>query len=210
MRKATIFIVVGLLLTLCSAPVNAADLPPLPHAFYGDVTINNSLAPPGTRVEARGEGVEPGTYNPITTTETGKYGSADPLGAKLIVQGDIEKLRQVFSNIVQNAVYSLGLVNRARKFTVELSQDDSSVCVQFIDNGAGITADNIRKIWEMFFTTKKPEGRGIGLALVKRVIEVDHHGHIQVESYPLRRKDPSTRFTITLWKKRVDKGGKGR
>jgi len=89
MRKATIFIVVALLLTLCSVPVYAADLPPLPHAFYGTVEINGSQAAVSTRVEARGEGVEPGTYNPITTTERGKYGSADPLGAKLIVQGDI-------------------------------------------------------------------------------------------------------------------------
>jgi len=91
MRKATIFIVVALLLTLCSVPVNAADMPPLPHAFYGTVEINGSAAPAGTTtVEAMGEGVETGTYNPITTTEAGKYGSADPLGVKLIVQGDIE------------------------------------------------------------------------------------------------------------------------
>jgi hypothetical protein len=91
MRKATIFIVVALLLTLCSVPVYAADMPPLPHAFYGDLTLNGSAAPAGTRIEARGEGVETGTYNPITTTESGKYGSADPLGAKLIVQGDISE-----------------------------------------------------------------------------------------------------------------------
>ena len=89
MRKATIFIVVTLLLTLFGMPVNAADMPPLPHAFYGTVEINGSPAPVGTNVEARGEGVETATHNPITTTERGKYGNADPLGAKLIVQGDI-------------------------------------------------------------------------------------------------------------------------
>jgi len=65
--------------------------PPLPHAFYGAVEINGNPAPIGTEVEARGEGVITGIEgNPIVTTEVGRYGSgADPLGQKLIVQGDI-------------------------------------------------------------------------------------------------------------------------
>jgi len=90
MRKATIFIVAALLLMLGATPVYANGVPPLPHAFYGDVAINGSPAPIGTTVEARGTGVLTGIEaNPITTTELGKYGSADPFGAKLIVQGDI-------------------------------------------------------------------------------------------------------------------------
>lgn len=64
--------------------------PALPHAFYGTVLINGSPAPIGSKVEARGEGVRIGIQgNPIETEEVGKYGSADPLGAKLVVQGDI-------------------------------------------------------------------------------------------------------------------------
>ncbi|MBA7470174.1 hypothetical protein ES707_05452 [subsurface metagenome] len=89
MRKATIFIVVALLLTLCSAPVYAST-PLLPHAFYGNVTINGSPARTGTTVEARGEGVLTGIAgNPITVTETGKYGGPGGLDPKLVVQGDI-------------------------------------------------------------------------------------------------------------------------
>jgi len=90
MRKASIFIVLALFLAICAAPAYANDVPPLPHAFYGSVTINNSPAPVGTQVEARGEGVRTGIAgNPIVTTEVGKYGSADPLGPKLVVQGNI-------------------------------------------------------------------------------------------------------------------------
>jgi len=63
--------------------------PPLPHAFYGTLKMNDSDAPPSTTVEARGEGVISIAGNPIVTTEVGRYGSAGPLGAKLIVQGDI-------------------------------------------------------------------------------------------------------------------------
>jgi len=91
MRKTAIFIVLALLLSLCVAPVYASDIPPLPHAFYGDVTINGNPAPTRTTVEARCDGVVTGTYNPITITDPGEYGSADPLGAKLIVQGEIAK-----------------------------------------------------------------------------------------------------------------------
>jgi len=85
MRKATVFIVLALLLVLCAAPVYANGVPPLPHAFYGGLTVNNSPAPTGTQVEARGEGVLTGSENPIVTTEVGSYGST----ARLIVQGDI-------------------------------------------------------------------------------------------------------------------------
>ncbi len=91
MRKLLICIAASLLMTLVGVPVYAADIPPMPHAFYGDVSINGGQAPVGTRVEARGEGVINGSGNPIKITERGKYGSADPLGVKLIVQGDIQE-----------------------------------------------------------------------------------------------------------------------
>jgi len=90
MKKLAIFIVLALLLAVCITPVYAQ--PPLPHAFYGSVTINNSLAPVGTRVEARGTGVELGVAgNPIITTVRGIYGTANPFEPRLIVQGDIEE-----------------------------------------------------------------------------------------------------------------------
>ena len=61
----------------------------LPHAFYGNLTIDGEMAPIGTKVEARGQGIKYGiSGNPIMTTEVGKYGSEDALGVKLIVQGD--------------------------------------------------------------------------------------------------------------------------
>jgi len=85
---ATVFL--SCLLSLCATAVYADGILPLPHAFYGNVTINGSSAPVGTRVEARGEGVLTGfDGNPITTIERGKYGSADPSDPRLVVQGDI-------------------------------------------------------------------------------------------------------------------------
>jgi hypothetical protein len=88
--KLIMLMTLGLLMAVFTIPVYADDVPPLPHAFYGNLTINGSPAPTGTKVEAMGEGVRTGIEgNPIVTTEVGKYGSADPLGTKLIVQGYI-------------------------------------------------------------------------------------------------------------------------
>jgi len=67
-----------------------AQFPPVPHAFYGTLTINGSAAPVGSTVEARGQGVSTGVQgNPIVTEQAGQYGSADALGKKLVVQGNI-------------------------------------------------------------------------------------------------------------------------
>jgi hypothetical protein len=71
-------------------PVSAQP-PPLPHAFYGTLTIDGEPAPIGTVVSAKGEGVRTEIQgNPIVTSEEGWYGSADPLKPKLIIQGQID------------------------------------------------------------------------------------------------------------------------
>ena len=79
----------GLLGTL---PVAARPaIPPLPHEFYGALTIDGRPASTGTTVEARGEGVltdVPDKGNPITTEEAGRYGGPSPFDPKLIVQGE--------------------------------------------------------------------------------------------------------------------------
>jgi len=88
--KVITFAVLAFLLMLGATPVYGQEVPPLPHAFYGTVEINDGPAPAGTQVEARGEGVRTGIEgNPILTTAAGVYGSPNPMGSKLIVQGDI-------------------------------------------------------------------------------------------------------------------------
>jgi hypothetical protein len=94
MKKVTIFVVLAclLFLTLGVAPVYADEVPALPHAFYGSVSINGSPAPAGTSVEARGEGVATDiTGNPTITSVSGIYGTSNPLEPRLIVQGNIEE-----------------------------------------------------------------------------------------------------------------------
>jgi len=61
------------------------------------------------------------------------------------------------------------------------------------DNGKGIPKENLRKIFDIFFTTKGPQGTGMGLSLAYRIIK-DHGGNIAVES-EMRK---GTRFTVSL------------
>jgi len=90
--KRIVSLLVGLLLVGFSTIPALADVPALPHAFYGTVLINGEDARVGTQVEARGTGVITGIEgNPITVTEAGKYGGPGGLDPKLVVQGDIEE-----------------------------------------------------------------------------------------------------------------------
>jgi hypothetical protein len=77
-------IVVALL--LCAIPAYA-DAPPVPHAFYGALTVSGSPAAIGTEVTAKVGGVERGS---ITTTVAGQYGGSGAFDEKLVVSGDIE------------------------------------------------------------------------------------------------------------------------
>ncbi len=84
MKKLVIFILLAFLLTFGATPAYA--VPALPHAFYGSVTINGSLALDGTQISATVDSGEiVATQNPVTTVG-GTYGIDSPL---LLVQGDI-------------------------------------------------------------------------------------------------------------------------
>jgi len=86
-RSLRIALVLAVILIL-TLPLEVAAQPPLPHFFCGNVTVDGSPAPVGTKVEARGTGVLTGIDgNPITTTVSGKYG--DNSLNRLVVQGNI-------------------------------------------------------------------------------------------------------------------------
>jgi len=83
-KGAFSLLLTSLLVFLCVAPVQA-DIPELPHAFYGDLTAEGEKVPAGVMVIANIGGVQ---YGSVTTTLEGKYGSAtDPYTPKLVVQG---------------------------------------------------------------------------------------------------------------------------
>jgi signal transduction histidine kinase len=98
------------------------------------------------------------------------------------VLADRNQLQRVFLNLWQNALQAMDdrLADRARLLTVRTRHDDTTVRVTFSDTGRGIARTVVPQIFTPFFTTK-PRGTGLGLAVVKKIID-DHQGTIEVQS----------------------------
>ena len=101
-----------------------------------------------------------------------KYEIEDP-----IVWGDPNKIEQVFTNIIQNALQAM---ENNGNLDIEVIKIDKIIRVIIGDSGPGIPANKISEIFEAFYTTKK-EGTGLGLNICKRIME-EHDGVINVES----------------------------
>ena len=107
------------------------------------------------------------------------------------ILGYPEKLCQVWTNLIQNAAYAM---NNSGILEISLKKIDDQILVAIADTGNGIPETIIGKIFEPLFTTKKlGEGTGLGLNIVKKIVE-KHNGCISVESKP----GEGTRFTITF------------
>jgi signal transduction histidine kinase len=105
---------------------------------------------------------------------------------------DQEKLRQVFTNILANAVDALAGVPENRRIDLFVENGGRQATVRIRDNGCGIPSDKIDRIFNPFFTTKD-QGTGLGMAISKKIVEA-HEGKIDVVSEQGR----STEFVITL------------
>jgi two-component system, sporulation sensor kinase A len=94
------------------------------------------------------------------------------------ITGDENELKQLFMNLILNSVEVL--TNKGRVSITVKETSDSTLSVEVADNGPGIPRDQLDKIFQPFFTTKK-HGTGLGLATCKRVV-LDHGGEIRAES----------------------------
>lgn len=108
-----------------------------------------------------------------------EYHYQNLLPVDLQVQGDTQKLLQVFVNLLGNA-RDASMPGDSICITAE--QGDEVVCVCVSDQGAGIPEAILPTIFEPFVTTKEPgQGTGLGLALVQAIIE-EHHGRIELRN----------------------------
>jgi signal transduction histidine kinase len=113
-----------------------------------------------------------------------------------IIWGYPDELNQVWSNLLNNALYSMECRGT---LTIGVHQLNQAVRVDITDTGKGIPAELLPKIFEPFFTTKPPgEGSGLGLSIVKKAID-RHAGRIEVNSQP-----GQTTFSIWLPDKLAD------
>jgi signal transduction histidine kinase len=99
-----------------------------------------------------------------------------------IVRADADKLRQVFSNMIDNAIDAMAEVKSDRRIEVAIVRgSDGMATVHIRDNGCGIPADKLPKIFNPFYTSKE-NGTGLGLGVAKKVID-SHRGTIEVTSH---------------------------
>lgn len=108
------------------------------------------------------------------------------------VLADAAKLRQVFANILDNAIDALEPVAGGRRIDVAIENGARRATVRIRDNGAGIPGDTIDRIFNPFFTTKE-RGTGLGMAISKKIVEA-HEGTIDVASEP----GGGAEFVVTL------------
>jgi PAS domain S-box-containing protein len=107
----------------------------------------------------------------------------DGLDCGVIASADGPRLRQVFANVLKNAVEASERRPNAR-VEVRLGTEARVAVVEVTDNGAGVSAEHRDKIFLPFFTTK-PTGTGLGMAIVKKIMDL-HGGEIEIESVPGR------------------------
>jgi signal transduction histidine kinase len=101
------------------------------------------------------------------------------------VQGNSTRLRQVLTNLVDNA---LKYTPEGGTVAIRMSVEDGSVTVQVRDTGIGISLDDLPHIFEKFYRVETEEtrdvvGTGLGLAIAKSIVEM-HGGRIWAESEP--------------------------
>lgn len=113
-----------------------------------------------------------------------------------IVSGDSQRLQQVISNVLSNAVK---FSPEHASIEVQLHRDERSVSVVIIDKGQGIPAEFLPHVFDRFrqgdgSTTRKHGGLGLGLAIAKNIVEL-HEGTIKVES---PEPGKGTRVTVQL------------
>jgi two-component system, NtrC family, nitrogen regulation sensor histidine kinase NtrY len=107
---------------------------------------------------------------------------------------DVEQIKRVFVNLIDNAVHSVASVNGDKQLTIATTHDTerSLLRAEVADTGQGIAPADFRRLFEPYFS-RRDSGTGLGLAIVQRII-MEHGGHIRAE----RNAPRGAKFVIEL------------
>jgi signal transduction histidine kinase len=98
-----------------------------------------------------------------------------------LVYADFKQLSQVLLNLIRN---SEEMMDKGGQITLGIKQDNDFIQIHVMDNGPGIPHNNLDRVFQNFFTTKK-QGLGLGLAVCKQIINA-HNGEISLKNNPQR------------------------
>src|SRR6266404_3770341 len=93
------------------------------------------------------------------------------------LQLDRDQMKQAFYNVIKN---SFEAMKRRGVLHIRTDRDDTHVLISFADTGTGMSAENLSRVFEPYFTTKS-SGTGLGLLIVRRIVR-EHGGELSVES----------------------------
>jgi len=94
-----------------------------------------------------------------------------------LLQLDRDQMKQAFYNVIKNSVEAM---QRHGILRIRTDLDDTHVVIRFADTGGGMSAENLSRVFEPYFTTK-PSGTGLGLLIVRRIVR-EHGGELSIES----------------------------
>ena len=104
-----------------------------------------------------------------------------PAATELQIRGDVVQLQQVVLNLIINAMDAIsGVQVGKREIGVRTIRSGAYAEIGISDTGPGIADSDLKNLFDRFFTTK-PHGMGMGLAIVRTIVEA-HHGQISVEN----------------------------
>ena len=106
-----------------------------------------------------------------------------------LLQLDRDQMKQAFYNVIKN---SLEAMKRRGTLRIRTDRDNTHVLITFVDTGGGMSAENLSRVFEPYFTTK-PSGTGLGLLIVRRIVR-EHGGELSIES----SQDKGLTLTIRL------------
>lgn len=99
-----------------------------------------------------------------------------------MINADAGQLQQVFLNLIVNAEYSMKRTGDSGTLTITTQKKGDGISIAVKDDGAGIAAEDLPRLFQPFFTTK-PQGEGTGLGLsLSRSIILEHGGTVDVVS----------------------------
>lgn len=115
------------------------------------------------------------------------------------INGNSQLFQQCLLNIAKNCIEAMPISGR---LTFLAFEEEKKVMIQIFDNGEGMSAEQLSRIGEPYFTTKGREGTGLGMMTVIKIVDM-MHGHIKVESV----KERGTTFFLTFPKINIEKKG---